>query len=56
MIEPFLDLEKNCAKGRGQTKSLAEDMLQSKFEQIKNLGDKAFQILVDWCMVDRCKK
>jgi hypothetical protein len=56
MIEPFLDLEKTCAKGRGQVKSVAEIMFQSKFEQIKNLGDKAFQILADLCMVGRCKK
>jgi hypothetical protein len=59
MIEPFLELEKNCAKGGGlvkSTKSQNERMFQSKFEAIKNLGDKTFQILVDLCMVGRCKK
>jgi hypothetical protein len=58
MIEPFLDLEHSCAKkARAQPKSPAEEeLLQVKYAKIANLGDKAFQILVDLCMVDRCPK
>jgi hypothetical protein len=56
MIEPFLDSEHNCAKEpRAQPRLPAEeDLLQEKYANIANLGDKAFQILVDLCMVDPC--
>jgi hypothetical protein len=58
MIEPFLDSEHSCAKeGRAQPRLPAEeDLLQEKYAKIANLGDKAYQILVDLCMVDRCPK
>jgi hypothetical protein len=57
MIEPFLDLEHNGGKARAQPVSHQEaDFLQEKYAAIKNLGDRAFEILVDLCMVGRCKK
>jgi hypothetical protein len=57
MIEPFLDLEHNSGKARAQPmSSQEEDFLGKKYAAIKNLGDRAFQILVDLCMVGRCEK
>jgi hypothetical protein len=53
MIEPFFD---TCGKGRAQPMSpQEEDFLQEKYSAIKNLGDRAYQILVDLCMDGRCK-
>jgi hypothetical protein len=57
MIEPFLDLEQNCGKAKAQPLSpQEEDLLGKKYAAIMNVGDRAFQILVDLCMVGRCKK
>jgi hypothetical protein len=50
IIEPFMDCDKTS-----QPKSPKEEaFLQKKYSQIKDLGDRCFQVLVDLCMVGRC--
>jgi hypothetical protein len=57
MIEPFLDLKHNCGKARAQPMSPQQEaFLEKKYAVSKNLGNRAFQILVDLCMVGQCKK
>ena len=56
LIEPFLDCNKP-GKVKSQPRPPTEEQaLQSKYKAITNLGDRAFQILVDLCMVGSCSK
>jgi hypothetical protein len=54
MLEPFMD----CGKERTPIviTSPAEDFIHQRAAQIKSLGDKAFQALVELCSIGRCER
>jgi hypothetical protein len=54
MLEPFMD----CGKERTPISitSPVEDFVNHRASQIKSLGDKAFQVLVELCSIGRCER
>eukprot|EP00339_Tiarina_fusa_P022620 CAMPEP_0117035896 /NCGR_PEP_ID=MMETSP0472-20121206/25468_1 /TAXON_ID=693140 ORGANISM="Tiarina fusus, Strain LIS" /NCGR_SAMPLE_ID=MMETSP0472 /ASSEMBLY_ACC=CAM_ASM_000603 /LENGTH=365 /DNA_ID=CAMNT_0004745507 /DNA_START=63 /DNA_END=1160 /DNA_ORIENTATION=+ len=54
MLEPFMD----CGKERTPISitSPVEDFVHHRAAQLKSLGDKAFQVLVELCSIGRCER
>ena len=58
LIQPILDLENNCSGnkvGSTQPPHVFEAALKARYVAIKNMGEKAFQILKDLCSIGRCE-
>jgi hypothetical protein len=55
MLEPFMDCNKEARTPISIT-SPAEDFIHQRASQLKSLGDKAFQVLIELCSIGVCER